>query len=150
MNDSISINSSSFSSNSSNNSNSNSLKRGMVNQAAVFNSSINTSIASSTTSSGGVGSVSFRQSRFAAVDDYLALPMTPVRRRAKSQIVFYGDEVNTASEHNKQLIEDLYLLKKQLKEKDMTILKLNDIRDKLESEIHELSASLFEVLMTHF
>ncbi len=67
------------------------------------------------------------------------------RRRAKSQILFNGDDLNTINDQNKLLIEDLYYLKKQLKDKDMTINELNDIRDKLESEIHELSASLFEV-----
>jgi hypothetical protein len=71
--------------------------------------------------------------------------MTPVRRRSKSQTLFDGDETNTIAEHNKQLIEDIFMLKKQLRDKDETILKLNDIRDKLEDEIRELSASLFEV-----
>jgi len=43
-------------------------------------------------------------------------------------------------------MEDLYSLKKQLKRKDATIVELNEIRDRLESEMHELSASLFEVI----
>ncbi len=34
----------------------------------------------------------------------------------------------------------------QLKEKDDMIVKLNEIRNSLESEIQELSASLFEVI----
>ena len=34
----------------------------------------------------------------------------------------------------------------QLKDKDNTIVKLNEIRNSLESEIQELSASLFEVI----
>lgn len=38
----------------------------------------------------------------------------------------------------------------QLKEKDDTIMKLNEIRNSLESEIQELSASLFEVTLNWF
>jgi cell division protein FtsB len=74
----------------------------------------------------------------------IKFPMTPLRRRTRSQTIFYGDEINTLSEYNKQLIEDLCLLKKQINEKDNVIRNLNDIRDKLESEIQDLSASLFE------
>lgn len=85
-----------------------------------------------------------KNSRLGEIEDYLHLPMTPVRRRTRSQTIYFGDEINTIAEYNKQLIEDLYILKKQLKEKDETILKLNDVRNKLESEIQELSASLFE------
>lgn len=148
MNDSISL--SSYSSTSANNSNSNSLNRSSVVIAAPnMNSSINTSGVSSASSSStsSTGHVLFRNAlRYAShtIDDYMPMPMTPVRRRAKSQTIYDGDEINTIAEHNKQLIEDIYLLKKQLKDKDDTILKLNDIRNNLESEIQELSASLFE------
>jgi hypothetical protein len=142
MNDSLSV-SSSYSS--SNNSNSNSLNRSLMangNFSLVNNSNIN-----NTANSTSLEQALFRNrsSRFSGCDYLqLQLQMTPIKRRSKSQIIYYGDEMHTIAEHNKQLIEDLYLLKKQLKEKDDTIMKLNDIRDKLESEIQELSASLFE------
>jgi len=76
----------------------------------------------------------------------LGMELTPVRRRARSQIIYYGDDSNTTLEYNRQLIEDLIYLKKKLKDRDGEIEKLNDIRNKLESEIQELSASLFEVI----
>ena len=147
MNDSLSV-SSSYSS--SNNSNSNSLNRSLfTNGSFLNNNSINTSTNSSSSGvkhSANLNSSLFRNSRYGTtgIDDFLALPMTPIKRRSRSQIVFYGDEINTIAEHNKQLIEDLYMLKKQIKEKDKKIDNLNDIRNKLESEIQELSASLFE------
>jgi len=59
-------------------------------------------------------------------------------------VLFEGDDLNTLNDQNKQLVQDLIFLKKQLKEKDDTINKLNEIRNSLESEIQELSASLFE------
>ncbi len=142
MNDSLSV-SSSYSS--SNNSNSNSLNRSLMangNFSLVNNSNIN-----NTDNSTSLEQALFRNrsTRFSGCDYLqLQLQMSPIKRRSKSQIIYYGDEMHTIAEHNKQLIEDLYLLKKQLKEKDDTITKLNDIRDKLESEIQELSASLFE------
>lgn len=153
MNDSLSV-SSSYSS--SNNSNSNSLNRSLfTNGSFLNNNSINTSTNSSSSAvkhSANLNSSLFRNSRYGTtgIEDFLALPMTPIKRRSKSQIVFYGDEINTIAEHNKQLIEDLYMLKKQLKEKDKKIDNLNDIRNKLESEIQELSASLFEVSYSLF
>lgn len=157
MNDSVSINSSSYSSSSASNSNSNSLNRSLfANQ--TLNSSVNTSTNSSSscgnTTASSTASSSRNSGRYGHVlymmDDYLPmqLNMTPGvarRRRTKSQTMnIYGDEVNTVAEHNKQLIEDLMMLKRQLREKDEVILKLNEIRNNLESEIQELSASLFE------
>ncbi|CAF0711138.1 unnamed protein product [Brachionus calyciflorus] len=107
--------------------------------------SVSSSYSSSTNSnSNSLNRSMIKNSRLGEIEDYLALPMTPVRRRTRSQTIYFGDELNTIAEYNKQLIEDLYILKKQLKDKDETILKLNDIRNKLESEIQELSASLFE------
>lgn len=47
-------------------------------------------------------------------------------------------------EHNKQLMEDLFELKRQLKLKDDEIEKLVGVRNQLDSEMQELSASLFE------
>lgn len=49
-------------------------------------------------------------------------------------------------EHNKQLMEDLFELKRQLKLKDDEIEKLVGVRNQLDSEMQELSASLFEVV----
>ncbi len=91
----------------------------------------------------------FNSSASSAVANYFLGPRKsslPVgnRRRARSQILFNGDDLNTINDQNKLLIEDLYYLKKQLKDKDTIINELYDIRDRLESEIHELSASLFE------
>lgn len=107
--------------------------------------SVSSSYSSSTNSnSNSLNRSMIKHSRLGEIEDYLTLPMTPVRRRTRSQTVYFGDEISTIAEYNKQLIEDLYILKKQLKEKDETILKLNDIRNKLESEIQDLSASLFE------
>ena len=146
MNDSLSV-SSSYSS--SNNSNSNSLNRSLfTNGSFLNNNSINTSTNSSSSAVKHSANLNlFRNSRYGTtgIEDFIALPMTPIKRRSRSQIMFYGDEINTIAEHNKQLIEDLYMLKKQIKEKDKKIDNLNDIRNKLESEIQELSASLFEV-----
>lgn len=142
MNDSLSV-SSSYSS--SNNSNSNSLNRSLMANGNF--SLVNSSNINNTANSSSIEQALFRNrsSRYSGCDYLqLQLQMTPIKRRSKSQIIYYGDEMHTIAEHNKQLIEDLYSIKKQLKEKDDTIIKLNDIRDKLESEIQELSASLFE------
>lgn len=136
MNDSISVSSSSYSS-SANNSNSNSLNRSLI---------ANGSFSIMANPNNNNNNLLLNQARLGAVEDFLTLPMTPVRRRTRSQTLFFGDEISTVSEYNKQLIEDVYLLKKQLKEKDGTIAKLNDIRDNLENETRELSASLFEVI----
>lgn len=89
-----------------------------------------------------------KHSRLGEIEDYMNMPMTPVRRRTRSQSIYFGDEITTVSEYNKQLIEDLFILKKRLKEKDDTIATLNDVRNRLESEIQELSASLFEQAYT--
>jgi len=81
---------------------------------------------------------------FTNADSFFGPRVGSLKRRTKSQIVYNGSDSITANEQNKQLIQDLYALKKQLKVKDDTIEKLNDVRNKLESEIQELSASLFE------
>lgn len=133
MNDSLSV-SSSYSS--SNNSNSNSLNRSLFTNGSFLTATLSPTAHPHDMSSGGT--------RYALSGVEYYLPNGSFRRRAKSQVVFYGDDPQTHAEYNKQLIEDLILLKKQLKEKDDQIFKLNDIRNKLESEIQELSASLFE------
>jgi hypothetical protein len=88
----------------------------------------------------------FKFSSASGIEEFIInkFPSTPLRRRTRSQTIFYGDEMNTLSEHNKQLFQDLILLKKKLNEKDATINNLNEIRNKLENEIQDLSASLFE------
>ncbi|RMZ95793.1 guanine nucleotide exchange factor for Rab-3A isoform X5 [Brachionus plicatilis] len=107
--------------------------------------SVSSSYSSATNSnSNSLNRSMMKSSRLGDIEDYLHLPMTPVRRRTRSQTIYLGDEVSTVAEYNKQLIEDVYVLKRQLKEKDGTIANLNDVRNKLESEIQELSASLFE------
>lgn len=111
--------------------------------------SVSSSYSSATNSnSNSLNRSMIKNSRLGEIEDYLNLPMTPVRRRTRSQTIYFGDEVSTVSEYNKQLIEDLYILKRQLKEKDDTIANLNDVRNKLESEMQELSASLFEQAYT--
>lgn len=159
MNDSISISSSSFS-NSSNNSKSNSLNRSELN-GSDFKTS-NHTLLTNTTDSDANNNVLIVQTPIENKDklnDFNAayfigsthgnLPhMNLRRRRTKSQVIYNGDDLNTITEQNKLLIEDLFHLKKTLKKKDSIINELNDIRDRLESEMHELSASLFEQAYT--
>lgn len=47
----------------------------------------------------------------------------------------------------KRKLNCCFFFSKIIKEKDELIYKLNDIRDKLENEIRELTASLFEVIV---
>ena len=172
MNDSISVSSSSFSNNSSNNSKSSSLNRTEVqsnNNHATKNDFLdrlesnisnlqidpnNNNIMNSNESTNCASHKSKRSHTTSRlIDSYSllsprkhSLPLSSMRRRAKSQILFNGDSLNTLADQNALLMEDLYSLKKQLKRKDATIVELNEIRDRLESEMHELSASLFEVI----
>ena len=140
MNDSLSV-SSSYSSTVNSNSNS-------LNRSFFPNNTAASHLSAKEDSSGKDHSISYKDYKFtnsSGIENFLlAMPMTPMRRRSRSQTIYYGDELNTVSEQNKQLIEDLCLLKKQLSDKDQIISKLNEIRDKLESEMQELSASLFE------
>lgn len=153
MNDSISVSSSLFSNNSSNNSKSNSLNRSVItnhlniNDSGISNEQCNDSINSSLTSEKTQKRLIKANS---LIDSYFEMSRKGYtqRRRAKSQILFDGDDLNSIVDQNKLLIEDVYHLKKQLKDKDTKINNLNDIRDRLESEIHELSASLFEQAYT--
>lgn len=176
MNDSISVSSSSFSNNSSNNSKSNSLNRSEVQYARLeaFDSSTSkytdnsdpnnnnsslmanlnrTTIGSTSDNDKAKRRTGTNDNSLKVIDNYFmsprkqSLPLSANRRRAKSQILFNGDSLNTLADQNTLLMEDLYSLKKQLKKKDATIIELNEIRDRLESEMHELSASLFEVIL---
>lgn len=129
MNDSLSVGSTNSSST---NSNSNSLNRSLFMFTSVSSSSrpfpLKNRMINGTDSLISISSSAFHLNR----------------RRARSQVLFEGDDLNTLNEQNKQLVQDLIFLKKQLKEKDDMIVKLNEIRNSLESEIQELSASLFE------
>lgn len=107
--------------------------------------------------------------RYNTIEDYLLNIPTPQqtmmmmmsspirRRRSKSQSLLYVGHLNDLNDlngglqydYNKPLMDELVSLKKQLKEKDEIIDKLNDIRNKLESEMQDLSASLFEVIQTN-
>lgn len=176
MNESISVSSSSLSNNSSNNSKSNSLNRSEVQYAPLRafdsnnskytdnsdpnnnNISLMANLNSTTISSTNDNDKAKRRdstndNNLKMIDSYFmsprkqSLPLSANRRRAKSQILFNGDSLNTLADQNTLLMEDLYSLKKQLKKKDATIIELNEIRDRLESEMHELSASLFEVIL---
>jgi cell division protein FtsB len=66
------------------------------------------------------------------------------KRRSKSQTTQAETYFASLSEHNHQLIQDILQLKNQLKDKDKIIEELREIRNKLENEMQELSASLFE------
>lgn len=175
MNDSISISSSSFSNSSSSNSKSNSLNRSELNNTGPFsneasftladmnlndtnNNSINALAKSEKLNNTKANNNNCNQNNKYANDmidncfSHQRRDSLPVlgtsRRRSKSQVLFSGDDLNTLTEQNKLLIEDMYYLKKTLKGKDEKINELNDIRDRLESEMHELSASLFEQAYT--
>lgn len=166
MNDSISISSSSFSNSSSSNSKSNSLNRSELNNTAQFSNDTSFTLADMNLSDTNNNSILSKSDKHnmknrdnkytnGVLDNYFlghrkgSLPLLGInRRRAKSQVLFNGDDLNSLTDQNKLLIEDLFFLKKTLKIKDEKINELNDIRDKLESEIHELSASLFEQAYT--
>ena len=112
MNDSLSV-SSSYSS--SNNSNSNSLNRSLMANGNF--SLVNSSNINNTANSSSIEQALFRNrsSRYSGCDYLqLQLQMTPIKRRSKSQIIYYGDEMHTIAEHNKQLIEDLYSIKMKI------------------------------------
>lgn len=115
MNDSLSLSDSTPSS--SNNSNSNSLNRSLINSSIYGNSSV-------------VG-----------VDYLSSYYNSAARKRSKSLVSNYRDYYD---QNLSKLKDELIEARKLVKEKDDMIFKLNDIRDRLESEIRELSACLFE------
>lgn len=131
MNDSISVSSSLFSNNSSNNSKSNSLNRSVItnqfdndtnkyllniNDSGIANEQCNDSINSSLISEKNTNQRKLIKAN-SLIDTYFEMsrkgrhPYTQ-RRRAKSQILFNGDDLNSIVDQNKLLIEDVYYLKK--------------------------------------
>lgn len=142
MSDSLSV-SSSYSSSASS-SNSNSLNRSLFANSSSLSSQMSKS--KQLLSNGSSTSTTSGSARSSRLDESSRLCETPPRhRRTRSHhCILFTDESEMINRYNKQLLEDLYILKRQLKQRDETIEKLNDIRNKLENEIQELSASLFE------
>ena len=74
----------------------------------------------------------------------IRMPETVRHRRNRSESSFHTDDKRYISDYNKSLIEELWLLKRKLNEKTNELDKLVELRDKLESEIIELSEALFQ------